>query len=125
MRTLILLIALLSGCRDACETRCHQFGRFINTCGDALAEEGIGSDCFADPEAAVQDDGSVDYSQSYPCTSGAEARKSCLAIGRMRVRIISEEEQAERLAVCEEDSEYNNIIEDEDCDGMIELLSSE
>ena len=92
------------------------------TC-DELAEEHIYATCYPDPESAITEDGEIDIeAESTDCESGREARQSCLGTWRARRDLLDGEDASLALETCEEDTEYHQLIEDRDCDGMIHLL---
>lgn len=123
--SLVVSAMLFTACRDACQQACVDFGEFLDECWDELEEADIGANCIEpqDIESAVTAEGGLDYDYVSICTTARDARRTCLDLWKHRLVTATDSEIDGRLEECEEDSEYNRLIREEDCTGMVELVA--
>ena len=120
MRPLLLLLPLagLLACNDACERRCLPLEDFYEACGEALDEAGVVLQCY-DDEVDAFDDGSLDPAYARACTDGQDLVDSCLSASRARAAALGPEDNAARLRECERKDPWIQAVRKQDCEGAI------
>ena len=114
---------------DACESQCRDWGDFWDACGDTLVEDfGVHSLCYDDPKSMVNENGELEEPEDFDheenqCESGRDATRSCLGLWRAQRRAASDIYRDSLIFECEQESEYKQMIRDEDCDGVGEEVT--
>lgn len=135
----VLGLGLLQACRSACDAvaaeECPIWGDFIEACGEELEEAHISADCYPDPKGLADflEDNPEDWSGAREqglvedCTSSRQAERSCEGWSKERRSRLEADEREAGEAACEQDleeqDEWEQAMESQDCQYVVDLLS--
>ena len=121
-----------------CQQSCADFGAFVTACGDAdgfLCNGSVTAQCVDDApayEECVESsfepsecgyDSLVDAGVIHDCTSGTEARASCMRETRFHYSALETvAERTEYADGCAEESDFTNAIAAKDCETVCAML---
>jgi len=119
---LLLLTGLSLGCRNACEDDCRTIPDFYEACAGELIDAGYPLWCYDEVEA--HPDGTIDREHQRDCDDGRDARDSCLHISHARADALPKNDNDDRLADCEDETDLDRAMAALDCAAAIEALST-